>query len=1485
MAGPEFVEVVVGANTTQLEASLERAGVVAESSAAKIKASYSEAGAAAAAAAAKAGASADEQAAAAGRAAAAQVDSNLRITRAQQVAADAAAKAAEAAGLSADEQVSAARRAAEAQAMLEEQSRATAVVAAEAGFAIGDSFDKGATKAGGAITKLGGRLSGWGVPFAGGLVAVGKGLDEADTKGQHLTKTMSALGGATLLGAGAAFAAVSAEGVHLAMGFQTSVAAISANSDIPIEAAKKIGDAFLDTAGYMTISGNEMAKAFAPVSGQLKITEGAALDTAQSLRFMKTAADLAEGSQTDLTTSTAALSQVMQSFHLPLTQATTAADLLFNVSRSLNVPIDSVSAAIDKLHGRLGILMPSMQDVGGLLIALGQHGIMGSRGIQVAQTALTRLTSGTQPVKTVLGELGVAIDNSHGKFIGMAALIDELRPKLEGLNQASQEVALTTLFGSSAWQVMGQIIGSGVPKFDQATDAATKMGTAHKAASLQAATLAGQFKILLASLTDVATKLGLVLIPVLNTLGQALSNTINWMEQHKAVAEALAATIGGVLSVAVAVFAEQKMVKFGQSIQRGVQDMGKLVSAVETGATKLLGLGTAADTATPQVAKTGAAASTAAPEVETLGTDASLAGPKIATLGTDASAAATSEAAAGTSAKVAAPEIASMGAASTSALAGLGPLLLAIVAFERLMSKSGQQNIINNLQGKNNPNSPLSQGLKQTYPQLFSGSSSGGSTTPAGNVLPSFTGGVESNNALNAGFSTGSLQISAQQKQFLASLSSGTGLNPQVLAAWLRNEEPATATNVGGPGMGLYNFLNVGNTDSGSFGTSNPQWSNPTTAGAATAAWLKGQWNDPGFGASSAGIQSIAGAAGKSPAQQIAAIQASGWASGGETALQSLYAMETGSAPAGGSSVFRPGVSAPPAGTTGLSTGTGTLTNPSIAAATQKTVDALNLALKNAIDKYGSAAGSAPSLQIKALADSFKAEIESLKEKFDKAAQGVSGPQLETLVTTDKGILQQDMATATKSLKNAATMESIDATLKKQVGSYQAAAQSASSSIVSSLDNHFANLVQTLEKGYTNVSQTTAVKQQLAAIENQAKAQVGLGTSGSSLLASIQSAVSGSSFTDLQQLTRTGHTRVSSAGGTEHLVTTPASQANLDYNKLVSELNATHSTVLHQLAAQLQATYKTAETAKNNILVADAKNEEAAATQKLTAIWQDNNDEMVQSIKDMAQSIQDSFAASAQALTDATQTMTDQAGGTSTIIADNAQTAVDKLGERGLYGLNLIAQQMTVAADQQKSLFDAQINALQQTVDTQTATQDALVAKAQQSLDNTTQTQDSLVSNATAHLDAVTATQNAAITLAQSKVNEGVVGAQAALSAVQGTAAAAEATAAQQLEQAQGAAGIAEAQANAALSGAQATAASVVGQAQAALANAQGAAQIAEAQSQAEIAIEKEESATQFAGSGTTVNIVGLPANDASAISDAVQWVFRGQYTSPASAG
>lgn len=135
------------------------------------------------------------------------------------------------------------------------------------------------------------------------------------------------------------------------------------------------------------------------------------------------------------------------------------------------------------------------------------------------------------------------------------------------------------------------------------------------------------------------------------------------------------------------------------------------------------------------------------------------------------------------------------------------------------------------------------------------------------------------------------LDLSPQQKQFVNAFAKQSGLDPFVVAAWLRNEEPAISNN---SPRGAYNFLNIGITDSGSYATDFPAWTDPTAAGTASAQWMQGKISIPGFGMASAGIRGIARAAGMTPTAQIAAIQNSGWASGGETALPALYSQATG---------------------------------------------------------------------------------------------------------------------------------------------------------------------------------------------------------------------------------------------------------------------------------------------------------------------------------------------------------------------------------------------------------------------------------------------------------------------------------------------------------------------------------------------------------------------------------------------------------------
>ena len=152
------------------------------------------------------------------------------------------------------------------------------------------------------------------------------------------------------------------------------------------------------------------------------------------------------------------------------------------------------------------------------------------------------------------------------------------------------------------------------------------------------------------------------------------------------------------------------------------------------------------------------------------------------------------------------------------------------------------------------------------------------------------TGVVGTSGSLPAGASG---QMTTGQQRFASRLAADTGLDPSVVSAWLLAEESGSAAG-SRQASNNNDWLNIGYTDSGTYGSSDSIWSDPTAAADATAGWLKGQNTIPGYGTASGGIQAILSTAGQTPQAQIAAIQNSGWASSGYPSLPGLYSSLAG---------------------------------------------------------------------------------------------------------------------------------------------------------------------------------------------------------------------------------------------------------------------------------------------------------------------------------------------------------------------------------------------------------------------------------------------------------------------------------------------------------------------------------------------------------------------------------------------------------------
>lgn len=88
-------------------------------------------------------------------------------------------------------------------------------------------------------------------------------------------------------------------------------------------------------------------------------------------------------------------------------------------------------------------------------------------------------------------------------------------------------------------------------------------------ASAAAGTFSGKIEVAKVKLEDMAAKLGLKLIPIIEKFIGWLSTGITWLEKHKRAAELLAAVFAGVLATAIAVFTANKLIALVNGI-RGV---------------------------------------------------------------------------------------------------------------------------------------------------------------------------------------------------------------------------------------------------------------------------------------------------------------------------------------------------------------------------------------------------------------------------------------------------------------------------------------------------------------------------------------------------------------------------------------------------------------------------------------------------------------------------------------------------------------------------------------------------------------------------------------------------------------------------------------------------------------------------------------------------------------------------------------------------
>jgi TP901 family phage tail tape measure protein len=408
------------------------------------------------------------------------------------------------------------------------------------------------------FAKIDSAIKGLGTSF-GKTKAASQDAEQAASGWAKATPIMMGVG---IAGAAAAAGVllIAKASVDAAAEYQSTTADLAASAAIGVDAANKIGDAFLSTAGSVVYSAQEQMKAIAPLTGEIQLTTGHAINASDATKIMAASMDLAEASATDLGSATKDVVSVMKVYHLNVNQAAQASSILYTTARLTGQSVDAVATSVDRLEGRLGPLGPSLSDVSTLMVQLNKHGVEGRMAMMAATGGMNTLLSGSKNVSAELKKLGMNVFDSNGKFVGMRDIIAQLQPKLAGMTQEQRLMAERMLFGATAGRELDAVLLEGTSGYDKIAGVINKQNAAQAAAAIRAQTYANEQKQLNATIDDAKVMIGEQLLPVIQALIKnvlpVVTQIVQWINHNRQLTAGIliaVGVIGTLLAVSMAV--------------------------------------------------------------------------------------------------------------------------------------------------------------------------------------------------------------------------------------------------------------------------------------------------------------------------------------------------------------------------------------------------------------------------------------------------------------------------------------------------------------------------------------------------------------------------------------------------------------------------------------------------------------------------------------------------------------------------------------------------------------------------------------------------------------------------------------------------------------------------------------------------------------------------------------------------------------------
>lgn len=315
--------------------------------------------------------------------------------------------------------------------------------------------------------------------------------------------------------------AIGTASVVTANNFEDAMSQAAGALDKPMEQMGELRDLAIQMGQETIFSATEAGNAIT------ELAKGGLSEGQIQAGALQTAMDLAAASGMSLGDAANVVVQTMGAFGIEANNSAEAANALAGAAAASSTDVQPLTEALAQCSAGAKNAGWSVQETTAVLGKFADAGITGSDAGTSLKTMLQRLSAPTDKAATMIENLGIQTRDSNGNMLGASEMAEELQNKLGGLDAATRDAALQTIFGSDAMRAAIILTGSGAEGLEKYEKATNDQEAAQRMANSQMGEGSRAIEELKSSLETASIIIGDTLAPIIQKVAEIITNLVN----------------------------------------------------------------------------------------------------------------------------------------------------------------------------------------------------------------------------------------------------------------------------------------------------------------------------------------------------------------------------------------------------------------------------------------------------------------------------------------------------------------------------------------------------------------------------------------------------------------------------------------------------------------------------------------------------------------------------------------------------------------------------------------------------------------------------------------------------------------------------------------------------------------------------------------------------------------------------------------------